>query len=258
VTAAALSMDKRLMKAAFRAAGVTVLDDVLVERERWEADTDSVLADTERRFALPVYVKPVSTGSSIGVSRVEAIAQLHDAVELALTYDTRCLIEEAQDDAVEINCAVLGVRDEVRASACEQPKAGGLLTYEDKYLRKSGKAGPAELRAGKAVPQRVVPAPLSDGMTRRVQETAMAAFRAIDAAGVARVDCFVRTADESVVVNEINTVPGSLAFHLWEPAGISMTQVITQLVDIALARHAAKARTAYSIDTWLLTGPPRG
>jgi D-alanine-D-alanine ligase len=95
-------------------------------------------------------------------------------------------------------------------------------------------------------------------MTRRVQETSMAAFRAIDAAGVARVDCFVRTADESVVVNEINTVPGSLAFHLWEPAGISMTQVITQLVDIALARHAAKARTAYSIDTWLLTGPPRG
>lgn len=257
VAAAALSMDKRLTKAAFRAAGLSVLDDVLVQRQRWERDADAMVAESERSFAFPVYVKPVSTGSSIGVSRAEDRAQLHEAVVLALAYDTCCLIEPAQEDAVEINCAVLGQGDDVRASACEQPKAGGLLTYEDKYLRKSGKAGPPEL-GGKAIPQRVVPAELPEAMTRQVQETAMAAFRAINAAGVARVDCFVRTGTGSVVVNEINTVPGSLAFHLWEPVGVSMTQLVTQLVDMARSRHLEKARTAYSIDTWLLTGPPGG
>ena len=84
----------------------------------------------------------------------------------------------------------------------------------------------------------------------------MAAFRAIDTAGVARVDCFVRPPGESVIVNEINTVPGSLAFHLWEPVGISLGDVVSQMVDIGLQRQAAKSRTAYSIDTWLLTGRP--
>ena len=93
-------------------------------------------------------------------------------------------------------------------------------------------------------------------MTRRVQDTAIAAFRAIDAEGVARVDFLVR--GEEIIVNEINTVPGSLAFHLWEPVGLSLTDLISRLVELAEERHAARARTAYSIDTWLLTGRPSG
>ena len=256
VAAAALSMDKRLMKAAFRAAGLTVVDDVLVRRTAWDTHATDVISEAERRFGYPVYVKPLSLGSSIGVSRVESREQMRDAVELALAYDTRCLIEPAQDDAIEINCAVLGEGDDVRASVCEQPKAGGLLTYEDKYLSKGAKPAAPTLRGGKSASQRLVPAPLRDSLTRRVQDTAKAAFRAIDAAGVARIDCFVDTDDESVIVNEINTVPGSLAFHLWEPVGVSLTDLITALVDMAEARHAARERTAYSIDTWLLTGRP--
>ena len=256
VAAAALSMDKRLMKNAFRAAGLTVLDDVLVRRERWETHADDVADESQRRFGYPVYVKPLSLGSSIGVSRVESRKALRDSVELALSYDTRCLIEPAQEDVVEVNCAVLGHDDDVRPSATEQPKAGGLLSYEEKYLSKGAKAGASSLGSGKATSQRLVPAPLDDSLTALVQDAAMRAFRAIDAAGVARVDCFVRTDDEAVIVNEINTVPGSLSFHLWEPVGLSFGDVVAQLVAIAQERHAAKSRTAYSIDTWLLTGPP--
>ncbi|MBV8529326.1 MAG: D-alanine--D-alanine ligase [Candidatus Dormibacteraeota bacterium] len=254
VAAAALSMDKRLAKAAFRAAGLTVLDDVLVTRDAWSGGAGTVIDGIERVAGYPAYVKPLSLGSSIGVSRVETREQLRDAVELALAYDTRCLAEAAQEDIVEINCAVLGRSDDLRASACEQPKSGGLLSYEDKYLSKGGKSGAATLGAGKAASQRIVPAPLSEAMTRRVQETAIAAFRAIDAEGVARVDFLVR--GEEIIVNEINTVPGSLAFHLWEPVGLSLTDVVSRLVELAEERHAAKARTAYSIDTWLLTGRP--
>ena len=254
VAAAALSMDKRLAKAAFRAAGLRVLDDVLVMRDAWSGGADSVIDDIERQAGYPAYVKPLSLGSSIGVSRVETREQLRDAVDLALAYDTRCLVETAQEDIVEINCAVLGRSDDLRASACEQPKSGGLLTYEDKYLSKGAKAGAATLGSGKAASTRIVPAPLSGAMTQRVQETAIAAFRAIDAEGVARVDFLVR--GDEIIVNEINTVPGSLAFHLWEPAGLSPADVISRLVGLAQERYAARSRTAYSIDTWLLTGRP--
>lgn len=254
VAAAALSMDKRLAKAAFRAAGLLVLDDVLVTREAWDGGADALIAAIERQAGYPAYVKPLSLGSSIGVSRVETRERLRDAIDLALTYDTRCLVETAQEDIVEINCAVLGRSDELRASACEQTKSGGLLTYEDKYLSKGAKSGAAALGGGKAASARIVPAPLSEAMTGRVQEAAIAAFRAIDAAGVARVDFLVR--GEQIIVNEINTVPGSLAFHLWEPVGLSLSDLISRLVELALERHAAKSRTAYSIDTWLLTGRP--
>lgn len=256
VAAAALSMDKNLMKAAFRAAGLAVLEDVLVTRRAWRSDAAALSATAEQRFGFPVYVKPLSLGSSIGVTHVASAAALHDAVDLALTYDTRCLIEPAQEDVVEINCAVLGSGDEVRASVCEQPKSGGTLTYEDKYLSKGAKTGAAVLGAGKQAAQRLVPAPISDALARRVQETAVASFRAIDAAGVARVDLFVRGDDDPIVVNEINTVPGSLAFYLWEPVGLGLPELITRLVDLGLERQADKASTAYSIDTWLLTGRP--
>ena len=254
VAAAALSMDKRLAKAAFRAARLLVLDDVLVTRDAWGGGADVLIAAIEHQAGYPAYVKPLSLGSSIGVSRVETREQLGDAVDLALAYDTRCLVEAAQEDIVEINCAVLGRSDNLRASACEQPKSGGLLTYEDKYLSKGAKNSASAFAGGKTVSTRIVPAPLTDSMTRRVQETAIAAFRAIDAEGVARVDFLVR--GEEIIVNEINTVPGSLAFHLWEPVGLSPTDVTSRLVELAQERHAAKARTAYSIDTWLLTGRP--
>ena len=254
VAAAALSMDKRLAKAAFRAAGLLALDDVLVTRDAWSGDTDAVITRIERQVGYPAYVKPLSLGSSIGVSRVETREQLRDGIDLALAYDTRCLVEASQEHIVEINCAVLGRTDELRASACEQTKGGGLLTYEDKYLSKGAKGGAVAFSSGKAASTRIVPAPLSDAMTRRVQETAIAAFRAIGAEGVARVDFLVR--GDEIIVNEINTVPGSLAFHLWEPVGLSLTDVISRLVELALERHAARASTAYSIDTWLLTGRP--
>ena len=256
VAAAALSMDKRLMKGAFRAAGLSVLDDMFVTQRASTDDVRALTASAEQRFGYPMYVKPLTLGSSVGVTRVQNAAELQDAVDLALTYDTRCLLEPSQEGIIEVNCAALGRGDDVRASLCEQPKSGGTLTYEDKYLSKGAKAGAAMLGVGKQPSQRMVPAPISDTLTRRVQEATVRAFRAIDAEGVARVDCFVRGEDDPIIVNEINTVPGSLAFFLWEPAGLRLPELIMRLVDMGLERHAAKARTTYSIDTWLLTGRP--
>ena len=252
VAAAAVSMDKRLAKRAFRGAGLPVLDDVLITRDAWLAESTAVTAAVEAKIAYPLYVKPLSLGSSIGVSRVESRDALPEAVDLALTYDARCIAEPAQDGVVEINCAVLGRTGEAGASACEQPKPGGLLSYEDKYLSKGG----PKQAGGKGATQRVIPAPIAEQLTSRVQDLAVRAFEAIGAEGVARVDCLVRTETGEVIVNEINTVPGSLAFYLWEPAGVPFAGLLTRLVELASMRHAAKARTQHSIDTWLLSGRP--
>jgi D-alanine-D-alanine ligase len=131
------------------------------------------------------------------------------------------------------------------------------LSYADKYLSgaktKSGAKAPA---GGMKSSQRLIPAPISDSLTRRIQETAMASFRAIGAAGVTRVDFLVSPEQDSFVVNELNTLPGSLSFYLWEASGMGFDTLLTRLIEMAMARHREQQATTSSIDTWLLTGRP--
>jgi D-alanine-D-alanine ligase len=206
-----------------------------------------------------MYVKPRSLGSSIGVARAENGAQLEAAFETAFTYDSRCIVEAAQDGIVEINCAALGRGDDVRVSVCEQPVSGGLLSYADKYLSKTGadKAGNAgPMQAGMKGAKRLIPAPISDALAERIRGAAVAAFKAIGAEGVVRVDFLVDIDRDRVIVNEVNTVPGSLSFYLWEPAGLTFPDLLTTLLDLARQRHEEKAQTSFSIDSWLLRGRP--
>lgn len=254
VTSSALCMDKPTAKAVLRDAGLPVLEHALVERESWQRARDDVLRSLHAELRYPMFVKPCTLGSSIGVSRAQDDDTLRDAVELALVYDLRCLVEPAQEGAVDINCAVLGDSSGVRVSVCEQPVSGGLLSYADKYLSKGG--GKAAAGAGMKGAARIIPAPLTDSLTARVQEAAVAAFRALGASGNVRVDFLVHAAEERFIVNEVNTIPGSLAFYLWEPCGLSFPDLVRTLVEIARRRHEAKRSTVFSIDTWLLRGRP--
>ncbi len=257
VAAAAVSMDKRLARTALRGAGLPVLDDVVVDRHRWVADPGKVVAALEQSPGYPMYVKPRRLGSSIGVARVAERGPLRDALDVALRYDTSVLAEAAQDAIIEINCAVLGHGDDIQVSVCEQPVSTGTLSYADKYLSgakaKGGSAAPA---TGMKSAQRIIPAPISDALTRRIQEAALSAFRAIGAEGVARVDFLVSTGDDSFVINELNTLPGSLSFYLWEASGMGFDALLDRLVELAMARHRDQQTTTSSIDTWLLTGRP--
>jgi D-alanine-D-alanine ligase len=257
VASAAVSMDKRLSRTTLRGAGIPVLDDVMVARSRWIERPNAVCAELGQEPGYPMYIKPRRLGSSIGVTRVETEEQLRDALELAFSYDTAILAEPAQDAGIEVNCSVLGWGDDVQASVCEQPVSSGPLSYADKYLSgaktKGGAKGPA---SGMKGAQRIIPAPISDSLTKRIQDTAMASFRAIGAAGVTRVDFLVAPEQDSFVVNELNTLPGSLSFYLWEASGMGFDELLTRLVDIALTRHREQQATTASIDTWLLTGRP--
>jgi D-alanine-D-alanine ligase len=257
VASAAVSMDKRLARTTLRGAGLPVLDDVAVARARWLASAGDVCVDLEAAPGYPMYVKPLRLGSSIGVSRVETRAQLDVALDLAFRYDTSVLAEAAQDGIIEINCSVLGRGDDVEVSVCEQPTSTGTLSYADKYLSGGkGKGGAKAPATGMKSAQRVIPAPISETLTRRIQDAATAAFRAIGASGVARVDFLVSPGRDSFLINELNTLPGSLSFYLWEASGMTFAALLDRLVAMATERHREREATTSSIDTWLLTGRP--
>jgi D-alanine-D-alanine ligase len=249
VAASAVGIDKVLSKVVLRAASVPVLDDVHVTRREWEQEPERIVAEVESRFGYPVFVKPVSLGSSIAVARADDGAALRFAVDVAASYDNRIMIEPAQQDIVEINCAVLQHGNEARPSVCEQPLSGTMLSYEDKYLTGGQSKGMKGAR-------RRIPAPLDDELTAAIQATAVRAFTALGAAGVARVDFLVNQQAGTFVVNELNTLPGSLAFYLWEPAGVPFGELLTTLIDGALTRHQDKRRSTYSFNSSLLQHNP--
>jgi len=243
VAAAAVGMDKILAKAAFQAAGLPVVEGRWYTRAQYQAAPAEVVADIEAQVGYPCFVKPAVLGSSIGVARVAGRDDLRFALEVACSYGRRLLVERAIEPLVEINCAVLG-NDAPIASVCEQPVASeGVLSFADKYergLKRAAAKAPAADQAvggakgGLASMQRIIPAPISAALSARLQQLAIAAFRAIDCAGIARVDFLVTPDEREVYVNEINTMPGSLAFYLWDkpPTELSFPALVDRLVEL--------------------------
>jgi D-alanine-D-alanine ligase len=253
VTASAVAMDKHLAKTVLRAAGLPVLADVVVEREAWHTSADDATRTAESLAPYPLYVKPVSLGSSIGVSRAADTGELREAIEVALTYDSRCIVEPAQEGIVEVNCAVLGDRAGARASLLEQPTKRGLLSYDDKYRGGGTKSGAAK-SAGMKGAQRIIPAPLDEALATRIRDAALAAFAAVSASGVARIDFIVDADRDSFVVNELNPTPGSLSSYLFEPDGLSFTALLDELIEIARRRHARQRESTAVFERWMLGG----
>jgi len=259
VVGSAVGMDKIVMKAAFRAADLPTVNYLWFTRRRWESDRDAVLDEAERTLRSPLFVKPANLGSSIGITKATDRAGLARAIEVAASYDRRVLVEESFEGGIEVNCSVLG-NESPRASVCEQPvRWTDILSYEDKYLRGGGKGktgartgATSDGGAGMASLDRRIPAPISDDLTARVQRMAIEAFVAIDCSGLARIDFLVDPVSGKICVNEINTMPGSLSFYLWEPSGVAFPALIDELISLAFERHRERQQTTYSFDSSLL------
>jgi len=269
VPAASLGMDKIRSKATCGAAGVPVLDCVWTTRAQWKRDPLEFLKRIEGAFPYPVIVKPCSLGSSIGVKRCLDSAGVRDAVDTALVLDDRALVEPALTDFREVNCSVTG--PPYAASVCEMPHyKGELLSFESKYSAggKSGKLAGGKMSSrgfGKAIgskagisPEgmaslnRTIPAPITAEQTAETQRLAIAAFESIGGEGIARVDFLLDDRDGRVYFNEINTMPGSLAYYLWEATGVGFDQLVTRLVEGALRRSETRRSTQFAMDVNLL------
>lgn len=230
VLGSAASMDKATMKALFRAAGIPGVDYATLTAGEWNRDPAAMLSRLEAQLAYPVFVKPCNLGSSVGISKARNRQTLEEGIDLAVRYDRRIIVEQGID-AREVECGVLGNDDPQVSVAGEIQSHHEFYDYEAKYT-----AGLADL---------IIPARLSSGQVRAVQEYARQAFLAVDAAGLARVDFFVRRDDGAVLINEINTMPGftstSMYPKLWEASGLPYPELIDRLLDLALQRHAGKA-----------------
>jgi D-alanine-D-alanine ligase len=246
-------IDKHRMKVLYRSAGLAVLDCLVAGRAQWDRGKAAFLERVEAAFPYPVMVKPVSLGSSIGVKRCESRGEMESALETALVIDDRALVEPALTDFIEVNCSVLG--PPARASICEQPcYQGQLLSFDDKYKAGRNQKGRKQAGAGMASLDRMFPAPIADELAKRIREMSVAAFETIGAAGVARVDFLVDNPTGRVYLNEINTMPGSLSFYLWEKSEprLAFDELVTRLVQIALERHEEKKKTQRSFEVNLL------
>jgi D-alanine-D-alanine ligase len=237
VLGSALGMDKAVQKVLFRAAGIPVVDHDVVHEREWEEDPDAVEARAEH-LGYPLFCKPSTLGSSVGVVKVDASDSLRGALETAFRYGRKAVLERAVEEAREIEVAVLGNDDPVASVAGEiVPRGHEFYDYEAKYLDEHG----AEL---------LVPAPLDEGTHAEVRRLAVAAFLAVDCAGMARVDFFVRPSGE-VVLNEINTIPGftqiSMYPRLWEASGVPYPELIDRLVDLAIERHERERKKATGV-----------
>ena len=253
ILASAIGMDKVRTKRILEQAGIPTLDCLELSRAEWEADPDAVAIRVETKFRYPVMVKPVCLGSSIGVSSCADRPALREAIDLALELDGRALVEEALTDFIEINCSVMGPPE--RASACEQPiRSESVLSFDDKYRHGGKKLGRGQAQsAGMAGLARQVPAPIGESLTGQVKRLAVEAFRAIDASGVVRVDFLYEASKRRLLLNEINTTPGSLSYYLWEEEGVRFDQLVSMLIGIALDRHESRRATVYSFSANLLT-----
>jgi D-alanine-D-alanine ligase len=230
-------MDKGMMKVVFAAHDLPVCAYTLVRRADWERHPEETLSTIEQNFEFPLFVKPANLGSSVGISKAKDRSSLRSAMDVAGSFDRRIIVEAAVPEAREIECAVLG-NDEPEASMPgEIIPSREFYDYEAKYLDEGSRT--------------VIPADLPAAMTEKIRRLSIEAFRAIDCAGMARVDFLLSRRDGAVYVNEANTIPGfttiSMYSKMWAASGVSYTQLLDRLISLAIERHAAKQQLRTSV-----------
>lgn len=247
VLASSVGMDKVKAKQLCEANQIPVTSSLDFYESDWEQHQETILNEAAL-LGFPLVVKPSSLGSSIGVKKVDTKEELIEAVEIAFRYDAHLLVEVAINPLMEINCSVLGTSETCRASVCERPLGSTeTLSFEDKYQRGGG------AEKGMASADRVIPADISPELTDQIRSMAVHTFKTFDASGVARLDFLVNADTEEVYFNEINTIPGSFSFYLWEKSDLSFAGLVSELIDIALKKHQAKNGRIRSYETNLLS-----
>ena len=222
-------MDKITMKMILKSEGIPVVDYVWFTDYQWQQDHEAWLDKVEKELGYPVIVKPANLGSSVGISKASDRAALTEAIDNATKFAERIIVEHMVEQLKEINCSVLGDADEHQSSVCEEPiKSGDFLSYEDKYM---GGTKTDEV------------------LSEKIPHIAGETFRVLSCHGVSRVDVMIDEKDGAIYVNEINTIPGSLSFYLWEASGISFEQLMDRLVQLALKRKRLQDRKTFTYDS---------
>ena len=231
--ASANGMDKITMKMILKECGIPVVDYCWFSDKEWFDKQSAVVERVEQKLGYPVIVKPANLGSSVGIKAAHNQEELVDAIENAIQFTNRVIVEKYVQKLKEVNCAVLGNYYDCQPSVCEVPvRSGEILSYQDKYMNGGGKQS-----QGMQSTVREIPANLPEETTKFIQNAACETFRALSCDGVSRIDFIIDEATGDIFVNEINTIPGSLSFYLWEYSGINFSALVDRLIEIAIRRQ---------------------
>lgn len=243
VLASAIGMDKLAMKMMYRGLGLPLVPFINFFSSDWISKPQLIIEQSENELGFPVIVKPADLGSSIGISKADNAEELKASIDNAVQFSRKVIIEKAITNLKEINCSVLGDYEKAQPSVCEEPvvQSDKILSYNEKYVSKSGSKGMATLK-------RRIPAEISTEMSQEIQQMAVRAFQGTDCSGVARIDFLIDQNNNNIYVNEINTIPGSLSFYLWEATGVNFTELINRLVKLAQKKHREKNNLNFSFD----------
>ena len=250
VCAAALGQDKIFQKQVWGSEGLPIPSYTWFFDSEYEENPEEVIIKVEK-IKYPVIVKPATLGSSVGINVAHNKEELVKAIEDAITYDNKILVEEVINNLVEVNVSVVGNYDSQDTSVIEQVLTGNdLLTYEDKYV--GGKKNGAS--KGMLSATRKIPADIGDKLTNEVKDVAVKAFKALNLSGDVRIDFLIDSKKKNVYINEVNTIPGSLAFYLWEPIGKDYTELLDELINLAVKDYKKRINKTHSFDSNILSG----
>jgi D-alanine-D-alanine ligase len=267
-------MDKYACKEILRANNIPVIDGKLYNIKQYKDDESALRKDIEKELSFPVITKPVNLGSSVGISIAKDQKELQQSLEEAFTYSSKVLVEKAIMNLKEVNCSVLGDYESAKASECESPiKMDKILSYRDKYLG-NGTKGTKGVKGAKATktmgtkatknsfggtmgsdnsnPALELPAKLSAEQKKTIQELAIKTFQALGCNGVIRIDFIIDQDNDKIYVNEVNTIPGSLSFHLWRETGLNYTEELNQMIALGIKRAREEKNLTFSFETNIL------
>lgn len=272
VISSALGMDKYACKEILRANDIPVIDGKLYKINDYKNDEATLRKDIEKSLGFPVITKPVNLGSSVGISIAKDQAELEKSLEEAFTYASKVLVEKAIMNLKEVNCSVIGDYESAKASECESPiKMDKILSYRDKYLgngtkgtkgvkgtKSSGVKGSKNASFGGTMgsdnsnPSLELPAKITAEQKKTIQELAVKTFQALGCNGVIRIDFIIDQDNSKIYVNEVNTIPGSLSFHLWRETGTNYTEELNEIIALGLKRAREEKNLTFSFETNIL------
>jgi len=258
VYASSVGQDKVFMKEIFEHENLPICKYTWFYDNEYEENNSEILKNI-KKLGYPVIVKPARLGSSVGIKTAHNEEEVKEAIEEAIKYDNKIVVEHLVEDLMEVNISVLGNYENNKVSAIEQvmPKKD-FLTYEDKYIGSSkvkGKLGTKyKSSKGMVSASRIIPAPLKEELKEEVEEVAKKAFRALGSSGVVRIDFLVDKKTNKIYINEINNIPGSLSFYLWEPTGKEYTELLDDMINIGIRDYKKRISKTHSFETNILKG----
>lgn len=252
VSSAAVAQDKVFQKQVFSFAKLPITDFVWFFDSEYQENSDEIIKKIEK-MKYPVIVKPATLGSSVGINKANNREELEKSIEDAIHYDNKIVVEEVVNNLTEVNISVLGNYENMKLSEIEQVMTDNdLLTYEDKYIGGAKKTSGST--KGMASAARKIPAEISDKLKEEVESIALSAFRELNCSGVVRIDFLIDNKKKKVYINEINSCPGSLAFYLWDPMGKDYSELLDDMVNIAIKDYKKRTAKTHSFETNILQG----